>query len=44
MTPDDIKDYVEKLRNRHAELEQKLGDPEIYSKVNEFRSLILMPG
>ena len=37
MVPEDIRDYVERLRSRHAELEKQLGDPEIYSKVNEFK-------
>ena len=39
MVPEDIKDYVDRLRGRFSELEQKLGDPDIYSKVNEFKVL-----
>ena len=39
MVPEDIKDYVDRLRGRFSELEQKLGDPDIYSKVNEFKAL-----
>ncbi len=39
MVPEDIADYVEKLRGRFAELERKLGDPGIYSKAGEFKAL-----
>ena len=39
MVPADIQDYVERLKGRFTELEQKLGDPDIYSKVNEFKAL-----
>ena len=39
MVPADIKDYVERLKTRFSELEKKLGDPDIYSKVNEFKAL-----
>ncbi|MBQ7206300.1 MAG: peptide chain release factor 1 [Lentisphaeria bacterium] len=39
MVPEDIAGYVEKLKGRFAELEQKRGDPAIYSRAGEFKSL-----
>ena len=37
MVPQEIKGYIEKLRDRRAELEAQLADPGIYGKPDELR-------
>ena len=39
MTPEEIKPHIERLRQREKELAQRLADPAIYSKMEEFRKL-----
>lgn len=39
MTPQDIENYIEKLHDRSAELEEKLNDPSIYARTAECRQV-----
>ena len=39
MQPEDISQYIDKLRLRAKELEGQLADPEIYSRPDEFRKI-----
>ena len=39
MTPGDIQNFIQNLRERKLELEQQLSDPALYSKNDECRKL-----
>ncbi|MBS1369709.1 MAG: peptide chain release factor 1 [Lentisphaeria bacterium] len=39
MIPEDIAGYIDNLRGRFAELEERMADPAIYSRGTEFRSV-----